>query len=249
MLHRESFPDIGCFPRSPRLRQERWRHVNRRPDQDAQSSRYPNPQVPVCPHFQLIQICSDLVGTNLAEQERFCGQMGKYEDSIGILSGFRGTRYEPRSTCSEVHDALTRQMELMEHEVTINTAAVQKVRISAVTNEQLKPVIDKYVDRVHTRKRQDKTFLRWQQVIFDNCVVPARPATVGESKLPITIREEDPHFRRIESQSDLTLEEVVRRVKSFLIALREITGENPRFDRGALNCPQAPKREEIGSHS
>lgn len=208
----EDYPDIGCFPRRPDiLHQEGWIHVNRRPDQQV-TGRF-GQEIPVCPNFQLIEICSALVGTGLAEQERFCGQMGKHEDSIGPLSGFRGMRYEPRSTCSKVHDALSEQLELMEQNV------------------------------------DDEILSRWQQVIFDNCVIPARPATVGESKLPITIREEDPHFRRIESQSDLTPEEVVSHVKSFLMALREITGTKPRFNRGALNCPQAPQRYEVGMHS
>jgi len=63
---------------------------------------YKEGAVQVCPSYQLIEICAKLAGIEMTKGNFFCGTIPKKVDTLGVLSGFRGTIYEPQSQCSEV---------------------------------------------------------------------------------------------------------------------------------------------------
>jgi len=70
---------------------------------------------PKCPHFTLIQICTDLAGLNIHRGE-YCGQKSRAERRVSLMSGFDGTILEPVSTCIRTRDELHNLMTFMERE-------------------------------------------------------------------------------------------------------------------------------------
>lgn len=250
-----------------------WRHKNRQPGIIPEDRwGLPEPNLPECPHYSLIEICAALTEINPRElrgKKEFCGQMGESEDSIGPLSGFRGVKLNPKTTCAEVHDKLQTTIEFMEQSVSPETEEVNEILSSLTDPRYKKKVLDEHVKELDILREQKRIFTYWQNVIFETCCVPAESQPIenrggelpeanlsGQENKHVLYSEpvrEDPHFRRLNSPEELTDEEVMMRVKSFLASLREqASGENyyeGRFTKGAQYCPQAPKREEIGMYS
>lgn len=70
-------------------------------------------KLPVCPYYNLIEICSKFSGTDLNELSkngRFCGQKIKYENTMGPLCGHRGENFIPVTACLKIRDRITEMM-------------------------------------------------------------------------------------------------------------------------------------------
>lgn len=263
-----SFPERQHFG-------EGWTHKNRQPGRTPQEGWITLRNIPECPHYTLLEICASLAGVlpnDLYQKDKFCGQEGKYEDSIGVLSGFRGIEKRPLATCSEVYRQLGTMIDFMRKEVMCDVEAITTVLQSTEDIRSKKEALDKHVQDLDQLKEQRQILFNWQQVIFEICCIPniknikadqlSLPEpdwTPGQKFYPVAAMEperHDPHFKRIVSPADLSYEEVLSRVEAFYLALKnQVTGNNRenfyngRYQKGALYCPQAPVREEIGTYS
>jgi hypothetical protein len=63
---------------------------------------------PICPHYNLIETCAEFAEVQL-NPNVYCGQHISNEDSIRPLSGFRGKKYEPITSCTKVYTKLLAQ--------------------------------------------------------------------------------------------------------------------------------------------
>lgn len=216
---------------------------------------------PVCPFYLLIEIAAQFIGITselLKADEEFCGQRSHEENSVGPLSGFDGTIYEPKGMCRRVYEKLSKLLEFME----VYQAKLEPPNfdLKGMLDEELfnvKTDLEQYLKSAEAVRQQEGLWKRWQNLIFQICCVPRDleipkdrmlEASVGVSIQDLSSL--DKHFRRINSAEELSFEEVMMSVKAFHNALEnQILGDGIGFDEVAKKCPISPKREECGMQS
>lgn len=205
---------------------------------------------PVCPSYQLIEVCAQLAGIEMTKENFFCGTMPKRVDDVGILSGFKGTVYESRSECSEVYIKLASDLNEAKQKIEVPDENRLRRKLGGWSLELKRDMLNKWYDLKTRKDKQDKIIRRWRQIIWKEYV---GPTPEGRNRM----------FRGFREPEELTDKYVIDYVKNeFLLNLGKIVNRNGYYfsDIGGKEiqagtqamykerCPQAPKRREEGKH-
>jgi len=204
--------------------------------------------LPVCPHYNLIEICSKFSNTDLkvlSERGRFCGQKVKYEDTLGPLCGHKGETFIPATACLQIRDQITEMLYWAKKDITApdeNTLKTLETEKDSVKKETL---LQKSLKHTKEYNRKQIILDQWRNAVYDISEIP-----------PESHPKEEPHFkpRKIE---DLTDNEVIETVEKFLNGLENhITGRGTNIREGyislsfgAKHCKQTPTFEQFGEFS
>jgi hypothetical protein len=195
---------------------------------------------PVCPYSQLIEVAAKLAGVEINKDNFFCGTTPRKEDTLGVLSGFRGTIYEPKSDCSEIYIKLS----WLIYETERND--IPDERTINMLSRQLpdeKKTFERYKEGVTVWKEKKRKIIpNWRQIIWENFC--------GK------IEEQNRHWGGITRPKDLTNKQVISFVKNVAQELRKIANTNSTnysvsITQGDMNlwktqCRQSPRERKFG---
>jgi hypothetical protein len=201
--------------------------------------------LPVCPFYQLVEICSQFAGIppeKLATEPRFCGCKTKHIDDMEIpLCGRCGTEYTPLTSCINIRDTLIEQLALVKTEITLPSEKNNKIQKDPILLE--KKLIEE-AQLVQSFNQKQKILKIWRDSVYEICCIPSE-------------QPNQEHFLA-RSKDQLTDEFVINRVNTFLTALENnVTGrgihpEDKSFNFGQIEnrfCKQAPGSNFIGAIS
>jgi len=193
---------------------------------------------PWCPNTELVQICASLAGIELTS-EKFCTEtIENARSSEGIAHWLESADFYPAASCVDVNRRLVRQLEVVNEKADApsNEDTLQKIDGTKDLSVKLE-AFEAYKKAQEKYEKRQTIVDRWRRVIF-------------ETSVSTTEDKENKHFRRFESESQLSETEVVDKVIQFLSALNKITGVEPHtIDLScgkAKNCPQTPIIHHLG---
>jgi hypothetical protein len=204
--------------------------------------------MPVCPNYQLIEICAEFAGidpNDLASIDDFCGYGVKYENTLGFLSGHRGNTYHPRTTCTNLRDKLNDMMDLVTEDIDFPKDDEVGAALFEKDLKKREELLMKEVKRMEKYNKKQIILDKWREAVYQITCVPPESKDPNES-----------HFKPV-SINELTENEVIGTVGYFLTNLEEnITGKNDwkkgiisLFPTTARHCPQSPHFHQTGEIS
>jgi hypothetical protein len=207
---------------------------------DERAHNYPQgyKEGPHCPNSTLVEICNSLAG-NDRTPDNFCTEtMENPVFSRGIISLLKSADFYPVASCAISNKMLDRQLEFVKHDFILPTEEEIIAKSNGAKTVDEKAKVFKTFDIAKENFNSKKTIIeRWRNVIFNTCCAT-------------TTDEENPHFRRFDSVSELTEDEIIDRVKSFADALQKIIGYKKEslgwWGNEADNCPRSPSGRHYG---
>jgi hypothetical protein len=156
--------------------------------------------------------------------------------SIDFRRGGMGENRQAFAICTKIRQDLTQMLSEVEEDVKVNKDEVREV-LTTETTDQIKELeaLQKYFSSTQKKLRQDEILNSWKKIIYDTCYVHQSDENVSSE-----------HPRKVSSVEELTREEIIEKVKSFLKALEENAAGSDLILKGYLeipgrNCPVRPR--------
>lgn|SRR4030042_2286536 len=185
-------------------------------------SNYPPQQEeePVCPHYDLIESCAVFAEVRI-NPNIYCGHHIIYENSIGLLSGSRGYKYEPITSCSKVYSKLLTRFliaQTLSNDLVLvnNNSLIEKPNVLVPPNFPV-PKADRDVSK--------KIIKKWRDLLGTGSDIIEKPDELPDKE---TIRETLAHVEKL-------LTNLAKIVKP---------ENNNFFYNEASGCKQTPKDYE-----
>jgi len=201
-------------------------------DKNVQPSRVSN-KLPLCPNYDIIEICAELAGTSpeeLGKEPRFCG----------VKLDLVMESYWPQVACWETQQKLTSQLVTAKRSPSKTNLDIDSILKSEKSLDEKEAALHNFKKNKNEIAEREEILTRFRRVIFDNhSYVPEANET-----------RQNPHFKTVSRPEDLSEEEIFSKVGQFINRLSEITGriyepESRKIDlsevsRPAKNCAKCP---------
>lgn len=153
---------------------------------------------PVCPHYDIIQICSELVGR---ENVFFCGVDVEHINTERILSGREGTRFIPKTICNEIELNLATQIVAakMSKDELLNLYQTKEI---LVPNE-----LEIWNAALNIMDQRPQILERFKKVVFNDCT------------LHVADDISNFHFKAINGPDEISNKDAIAYAERFLEAL------------------------------